>query len=463
MDQEEAARYIINKYKHDPVLFIKEVLGSDLWDKQAEIAQSVLSNSYTAVQSCYGSGKSYSAARIALWFLMTHVPSKVIVTSSSWSQVERILFAELASAHKRSKIPVGGRLLTTDLIIEKDWFITGVSPQINVDSEAYRFEGYHSPYVLVIIDQAQGLNPKLWDVATALVSNEKSRILVLGNPIGQQGKFFEVCAQKKDLWHNIKISAFDTPNVKSGKDLIPGLVTKKWVEDRALEWGKEHPLYVSKVLADFPEESDDLVVTLAQAERAVDNKLSDEGAKGIGVDVARFGEDYTVLTYIEGQKVKDIVAYQGKDLMKTCGQTIRMMNKWKVPAHAVCIDDSGLGGGVTDRLHEEGHKVTPINNGSRADKPEQFANKIAEMYWDARELFENENIDIPRNEKLIAQISCRKYGINSKGQIKLETKDEMKKRGLKSPDHAESLILAIHAQKRFSKGSRGPSVYVVTW
>lgn len=448
MDQRiQAAIEIQEKYRDHPEKFVREILGAELWDKQVEIMQSVAQNQQTAVQSCYGSGKSFSAARLAIWYAYTHVPSKVICTSSSWPQVEKILFAELGAAHKMSKVPLGGRMLSVELQIAKDWFVIGVSPQVNLDSEAYRFEGYHSPNVFVIIDQAQGINPKLWDVGVSLVTTNSSRILVLGNPTSPSGRFFEAC--KSPNWNKIKISAFDTPNVISDKEIIPGLVTKKWIKNRTDDWGVNNPLYITKVLAEFPEEADDILIPLFWAERATKATVPKLDSKGLGVDVARFGSAQTVFVYTEGNKVVDVFSHQGKDLMQTVGRIKQFMDKYEIPDRCVAIDDAGVGGGVVDRLHEDGWKVRGINNGAKAEDPEHFFNLSAEMHWKLRRLFETDNISIPDHTVLISQLVGRKYSVMSKGKgmIKIETKEEMQRRGLKSPDFADALVLSFKAQE----------------
>jgi hypothetical protein len=462
MDKDQVARSFINKYMHNPAAFSREILGAKPWGKQTEIMKSVDENMQTVVQSCYGSGKSFTAAQVALWFLYTRCPCKIICTSSSWPQVEKILFAEIHAAYNRAKLPLGGRPLGTELQLAKDWFVIGVSPQINVDAEAYRFEGYHSPHVLVIMDQAQGINPKLWDVGVSLVSNEKSRILVLGNPTSPSGRYYEAC-RNATHWNRIKISAFDTPNVQSGKDLIPGLVSKKWMENRKADWGDRSPLYITKVLAEFPAESDDVLIPMAWVDRARNSEMPAEGPIGLGVDVARFGSAQTVLCVVHGGKVTEIKSYRGKDTMETAGQVKMMMNRHKIPAHAVCIDDSGLGGGVVDRLREDGQEVRGINNGSAAGDPEHFANLSAEMHWNLRKLFENDGIQIPNHEMLCAQLPGRKYSVLSRGKgcIKIETKEEMMRRGLKSPDFPDALVLALKAVEYFNRPALGPSLSIL--
>lgn len=452
-----------SEFKQNPALFVERVFGDKLWGKEREIVESVRDNQYTIVQSCYGSGKSFSAARIALWYLYTHTPSKIICTSSSWDQVEKILFSEISAAYNKAKIPMGGSLLATNLKLEKDWFITGISPKINVDQEATRFEGYHSPNVLVILDQAQGLNPKLWDVATALISNERSRILVLGNPTSPSGKFYEACT-KSTIWTKIKISAYDTPNIRAGKEVVPGLITQTWIDARIDEWGKANPLYITKVLADFPEEANDILIPLAWVEAAKQHTIPiEQGPIGLGVDVARFGNSETVFIVTQNNRIIEIDAYQGRDTMETAGRVKQFMDKYGIPDYAVCIDDTGVGGGVTDRLHEDGWDVVPINNQHKANDPEHFYNLSAEIHYAMRRLFETNHIDIMDHPKLVSQLSGRKYHVTShgKGQIQIESKEDMKKRGLKSPDYVDALGLALKAQSLSLQGDTGPMLTVI--
>ena len=449
------------KSQNDPLMWMSRCLRGKLWSKQKDIVKSVRDNQRTIVQSCFGSGKSHIAGKIILWYQYNFIPSKVITTATSWNQVEKILWSEIGAIYNRARVPLGGRLLQTELKLQEDWFSLGLSPLINVEHEATRFEGYHSPNVLVVIDQGQGVNPKLWDVAISLVTNESSRILVLGNPASPSGRYYDAC-RNAELWNKIHIPASCVPNVVEGKEVIPGLISRQWIKDRENDWGKDNPLYISKVLAEFPEETEDTLILLSWVEEAVERELKAEGPKGLGVDVAgrHPGNDWTVLTAIQGGKVLEIVEYQGKDTMETKGRTMRMMHKWDIPARAVCVDDTGIGNGVTDGLNEEGFKINPINNASKADKPELFNNISSEMHWEMRKLFEKGLIDIPNNSRLISQLPARKYKV-PKGKIEIESKKDMLKRGLKSPDFADSLVLAIKGQSYYGKGEGGPSLTVI--
>jgi hypothetical protein len=214
----------LDEARKEPIQFIENVFNCKLWQKQKDIINSVRDNRYTIVKSCYSSGKSFTAAQIAMWFLLTHIPSKIILTSSSHTQVQKILMSELNNVYRRSKIPLGGELTQNGFSISEDHFIIAVSPKVDVSSDAYRLEGHHSESVLVIIDQAQGVNPKIWEVANSLITTSSSRLLILGNPISKSGKFYDAC-KRTDIYHQIKISAFDTPNVIEKREVIPELIT----------------------------------------------------------------------------------------------------------------------------------------------------------------------------------------------------------------------------------------------
>ena len=449
------------KSQNSPLMWMSRCLRGKLWNKQREIVNSLRDNKRTIVLFCFGCVKSYIAGNIVLCYFYNFIPYKIITTATSWNQVEKILWSEIRALYNMARIPLGGRLLTTELKLQDDWFGLGLSPLINVQQEATRFEGYHSPNVLVVIDQGQGVNPKLWDVAVSLVSNEASRILVLGNPASPSGRYYEAC-KNAEMWNKIHIPASIVPNVIGGKEIIPGLISRQWIKDREEDWGKNNPLYISKVLAEFPEEAEDTLILLSWVEAAIERELKAEGPKGLGVDVAgrEPGNDWTVLTAIQGGKVLEIIGYQGKDTMETAGRTMRMMNKWDIPSYCVCVDDTGVGNGVTDKLNQEGFKINPINNANKADKPELFNNISSEMHWEMRKLFEKGLIDIPDNPQLISQLPARKYEVPS-GKIKIESKKDMLTRQLKSPDFADSLVLAIKGQSYYGKGEGGPRLTVI--
>jgi hypothetical protein len=227
------------------------------------------------------------------------------------------------------------------------------------------------------------------------------------------------------------------------------LVTPEWVADRLSDWGENSPMFEARVLGIFPVISDDTLIALQYIENAVNCLI--EPRKGdetvLGVDVARFGRDKTIFIKKKGDKVLSINKFSKEDTMRTAGRIIvEIKNDSKL---IVNIDEIGVGGGVVDRVKEQGYNVNGINVGETIDD-DQFLNKKAKYYFDLKKRFETGTIDIPNDEELISQLSAIKFEYHSDGRIKIESKDKIAKRGLKSPDCAEALMLAFIEKKRYA-------------
>jgi hypothetical protein len=239
------------------------------------------------------------------------------------------------------------------------------------------------------------------------------------------------------------ISAFDTPAYTGEEvpaELLPLLVSPEWVEERKLRWGVTSPIYQSKVLGEFPDLSDDTLILPRWIEAAQKRSLPRTRRPLIAADIARFGEDETVIMRREGGWIRVYRGHHKDDTMTTAGHIAKAMrdiddeagkNDW---VRAI-VDVPGVGGGVVDRLAELDLPVVPYNGGEAPIDKERFVNARAEDYWTLRERFEQGEIDIdPDDDKLAAQLGSIKWGIDSRGRIKIESKDDMRKRGLPSPD-----------------------------
>src|SRR3990167_5331214 len=222
---------LINRFLYFPQVFCENLFKSRLWSKQVAILNSLRDNKYTAVKSANTIGKTHDAALAVLWFIMTHRPAKVITTAPTFLQVEEILWKEIASLYHKSKYPLGGSLLKTNLTFTDETFAMGIST-----NEVYRFQGFHSPYLLVVIDEAAGVPPEIWE---AIESLHPYRVLAIGNPNEVAGNFYECF--RSSLWNQLSISCQDAVDwqVKNGK--IPGLVSQEWIRERKEEWGEGSP------------------------------------------------------------------------------------------------------------------------------------------------------------------------------------------------------------------------------
>lgn len=417
--------------------------------QQTAIVNSIKENKYTFVESGHGVGKTHVTASIALWFLATHENSIVLTTAPTERQVKEVLWGEMAKQYNKEEI--GGDFTTLKLELGDNWKALGFTARESVDQEkmAARMQGFHAPHVLIIFDEAAGVHPAFWLAKEGIMTGTHSKFLAIGNPTSCSGAFYDGCIKHKA----IRLSCLDHPNVIAGKELIPGAVTKEWAEDRLEEWGEDSPLYKARVLGVPPDQSDDAMFKLSDVDHAVNREPINNPTlqtKSIGVDVARFGTDRTVITLKEGLDVRDVIIYQGKDLNWTLGK-IKELDKL-FEADNIVVDDTGVGGGITDGLvgykrESDGREpqIVPINFAQRPDglfSNIEFENIKAEIFWQLKFDFDNSRIKILSEGNIVSELVSIKYEYTPKQKIKIVSKDKMKKEGLKSPDAADSLALA---------------------
>lgn len=422
----------------DPVFFAREVLGVSLWSRQREIIRSVRDNPRTAVKSCHGSGKSFVSAVTLAWFLWCHPNSIVATTAPTYRQVEKVLWAEvrqLYRAARRRGFPLPGRLLGAEVKLDDKWFAFGFSTD-----DPDRFQGLHADYILVILDEASGIHPDLWGGIEGVLAGGHARLLSIGNPTDPTSQFAREYASLP-AGAKFTISAFDTPNLKAGRSIYRGLIQPDWVEDKRRRWGERSPLWQARVLGDFPDQGTDTLFPLAWIERAQRRWADAErGEKGLGCDIARFGDDETVFVERDGERAHVLFCGSGLDTMDTAGRIMAEARRLDVVPQ---VDVIGIGAGVVDRIREAGMDCAAMNASERAADAEKFVNARAEWFWTLRERFEEGRIAIdPDDTELANELSQIKYKFSA-GRIQVEGKDEMKKRGLASPNRADALMLAF--------------------
>lgn len=456
----------LKQYQSNPNDFLKAAWPDIyLWDKLIELNSLIATYRRVIVPSGHGVGKTWDIAHIALWFLFCFYPAKVITTAPTWTQVEKLLWSEISKAYNTSQVALGGRLLTTDLKIEEDWFAIGFSTRGRAAEREYgapRFQGFHSENLLVLLDEGPGVEHEIWTSIETLITGVNNKIVAIGNPTSPTGDFYEAC--KSPLWKKLTISSFDHPNVKENRIIVPGAVTRDWIEERRLDWGEDSPLWVSKVLGEFPAEGTDTLIPLTWVEACVgldlrkydeDDKIIDT-PKRLGVDVARYGDDKTVLCQIFARMVQPFESVSKKDTNWTIGR-VKVLNI-ENSFDEIGVDDTGVGGGVTDGLEDSGIDVNAENFGSSAIEDDKFENRRAELFWVLREDIKNKSISLPDDKELVNQLCSIKFSYTRKGKIKIESKDEMKKRGLKSPDKADALAIA----NGMSRQGKEPRITIIS-
>jgi hypothetical protein len=464
----EDKRAFADRIQRDPAWFCERILGAKLWGKQQEIAKALVATQFVYVPSCHASGKTYSAAQIALWFLYSHPNSIVVTTAPTGRQVRKVMWGEIRRAFGTAVIPLGGELLQTELKIDPKHYAFGFSTD-----QPTNFSGIHADWVLVICDEATGIAADIWEGITGVITNANTRLLAIANPTDASSEFATRVRRGGERTQIIHISAYDTPNfttfgitesdiaARSWRDKITGplpmpyLITPQFVADIYERYGPDSAMYISRVLGRFPEASADTLIPLSWVLAAVERwkertELLRQGIatvqgtdKVLGVDIARFGTDRMARTYREGAYTHWIRVTQQESLMQTAGRVAADLAD--LPGVKANLDVIGLGAGVVDRLIELHLPATGVNVAEKANDPDRFANVRAEAYWHLRTLFETGQIMIPEDDELINELTQLKYKIvNSNGTIRLEEKEEMKKRLGRSCDLADSLCLAFY-------------------
>ena len=474
---------VVRRSREDPIFYIERVLREKPWSIQKEIAQSVLVNKRTAVKSCHGAGKSYIAARLAVWFVQNHVNSVVLTTAPSFQQVNDVLWKEIRLAWtKANKDLVVGRLFDGQprLEVDRTWFASGFSTD-----DPDNFQGTHAPHVLIIFDEACGISPSIWRSLDGNLTSSHVRFASIGNPIDPANPFRDECSSPNT--NVITVSAFDTPNFTkfgiteadmlagtwqekiTGRLPYPDLVTPEWVAETIQKYGHESAYYQSRVSAEFPEQSSDSLIRMSMVTQAKANKQlvpASVTQVNAGVDVARTGDDETVISafawhHDTPQQVLIRTASQ-QDTEETADQCLvaaaDLHSSFPNATITFRVDADGLGAGVYDKLNRfvrdnraryPWFKVHEIRNGARPRDAEAFLNSRAEMWWSTRTLFEEGRVglmDDPVQESQLVGIKWRHTP--GRDQVAIERKDEAKRRGLKSPDRADALMMALAAVKR---------------
>lgn len=424
--------------RENPDYFVGSIIGDDPWDMQTSILRAIARYRRVCVRSCHGIGKTRLLAWAALWFLFSFANSRVITTAPTFQQVENLLWRDLRVCYNKALVNLGGRLLTTRLEVGDDWFAVGLSTEKDTD----KFQGQHAKYSLFLVDEAAGVDERIFTGIESSITGEFNKLLLVGNPTALAGTFYQ--AFRDVDYKKFKVPYFETPNFQGNGVVRPYLVTPLWVDERKKKWGEDSPLFMARALAEFPEVGDDTLIHLRWVEDALTRAPEPGESNELGVDVARFGSDETVIAHRRGTAVRIALVLNGCDTMRTAGEVARLLRE--TGASVAKIDTVGIGAGVYDRLKELNFPVVEMIAGARASDDDQYVNASSEWWWNAREMFREGKIALEHDDLACAQLSARKYKFDSRGRIVLESKDEMKKRGLDSPDRADAIILALAPQ-----------------
>ena len=440
----------VREYRDDPVKFVKEVLGATPLPYQAEFLQAIADGERKmSVRSGHGTGKSTSASWAMLWYVLLRFPNKVVVTAPTSGQLFDALFAEL----KRwiNELP---DQLKPMLTVKSDRVELAAAPsEAFISARTSRAEtpealaGVHSENVLLVVDEASGVPEKVFEAAAGSMSGHAATTILLSNPTRSSGTFFESQTRLSGSYWTRRWSCVDSP-----------LVSEEFVDEMRLRYGEDSNAFRIRVLGEFPLADDDTIIPFHLVEAATQRDIElDEDAQTVwGLDVARFGSDKTVLAKRQGHVITEVNGWQGLDLMQTVGRVKAEYDG--LPSHLrpreIMVDVIGMGGGVVDRLRELNVPVRGINVAESPSMGDTYINLRAELWFKMRGWLEQRGAKLPKNEQLIAELTSIRYSFASSGKMKAESKDDMRKRGLSSPDYADAVCLTLASDAATALGGK---------
>lgn len=398
-----------------------------------------------AVSSGRGIGKSALVSWITDWMLSTRIGSTTIISANSESQLRSITWAELTKWLAMSINSHWFEVSATRLmpakwlteLVERDlkkgtryWGVEGrLWSAENPDAYAgvHNFDG-----VMVIFDEASGIDDSIWAVTSGFFTeNTPNRFwLAFSNPRRNTGYFYEAFNSKRDFWATKIVDA----RTVEGTD-------KQVYEQIIAEYGPDSSQAHVEVYGQFPNEGDDQFISIGVVDAAMKRQpYKDETAPiVIGVDPARFGADATVIAVRQGRDIIKLIRHRGDDTMTVVGHVIDAIEEFKPTL--VNIDEGGLGAGVVDRLKEQRYKIRGVNFGNKAKNPIMYGNKRAEIWGEMRDWLKSASV--PNDRFLKSDLISPKMKPDSRGTIYLESKKDMKARGLASPDAADAIALTF--------------------
>lgn len=390
-----------------------------------------------AVTSGHGIGKSTQVAWLILWIMSTRPQCKGIVTANSLPQLRSKTWAEL---DKWRKLAINSYWFYISLYALKFWHVSDKANWFTVgqsskEENSESFAGQHnaSSSSFYIFDEASAVPNKIWEVAAGGLTDGEPFWLVYGNPTRNSGRFRDCFGKEKHRWNTLRVDSRSVP--LTNKKLI-----EEWIED----WGEDSDFIRVRVRGEFPRVGSKQFIDSSTIFEARKRKIKDSECSGLprtlAVDVARFGDDLTVISERWGNRGIFLEKFAKQDTMQIAEYVADLLRKTKY--NDCFIDAIGIGSGVVDRLKQLGFKVTEVVVSRAAYNKKEYSNLRTEMYAKFREWLKT--ADVPNDADLGDQLEAIEYFYSSKSQIALEPKDSMKKR-LGSPDEADSLALHFAA------------------
>ena len=392
-----------------------------------------------SVRSGHGVGKSTGVSWLALWYILTRYHAKIVITAPTSAQLYDALFAEIKRWVREMPEP-----LQTLLEVKAERIELKEMPQENFISartsraeQPEALQGIHAENVMLIADEASGIPEQVFEAAAGSMSGHNAVTILLGNPVRSSGFFYDTHNRLSNEWWTRRVSCVDSPRV-----------SEAYVKEMASRYGEESNAYRIRVLGEFPRSDDDTVIPMELLDLAVQRDVAPSKFAPLvwGLDVARFGSDSSALCKRAGNAVTEPVrVWRNLDLMQLTGAVVAEWEALEPNERPVeiLVDSIGLGAGVVDRLRELNLPARGINVSESPALGTTYRNLRAELWHKAKAWLEKRDCRLPKDDRLISELATVRYSFTSNGKIQIESKDDIRKRGLHSPDLADAFVLTF--------------------
>lgn len=461
------AALTLKEWRDDILKFVKDNFDAipDKWQEEALKAFSTNKKEYykISLQACSGPGKSAVLAWCAWWFISLHADKgehpKGVCVSVTQDNLKDNLWSELAKWMHKSKFLSNQFTWTQTRIFNNDypetWFISARSFPKGADLETIgkTLSGLHSKYLAYFIDESGAIPPEIGKAAlqgqgeTIARPGGFCKIIQAGNPISTSGLLYS--SSKSEDWHVIRITADPDDPMRTPR------VSKEWAKEQIDKYGRDDSWVASYILGRFPNSSINTLLTVDEVEDAMNRTLNEAyyiySQKRLGIDVARFGSDATVIFPRQGLAAFNYVEMRGATGPEVSARVALAKQRWKGEVLTFVDTTGGYGASVEDSLNLAGEQITPVNFSSKADDPRYF-NKRSEMWFRMAEWVKKGGC-LPKCQKLKKEL-CEPVYIFRNGKFALEEKDQIKKRLGFSPDVADALCVTFFSVDQPAKAEK---------
>jgi hypothetical protein len=435
---------VLDKWKRDPVSFVREVFGIEPDNWQCDVLAAFAKTNRVALQSSKGTGKTALLSWCAWNFLLTRPHPKIVATSISYDNLADGLWTEMAKWLNVSPLLKTQFEWTKTRIFNRDypetWFMSARTWSRSGDSssQADSLAGIHADYVLFVLDEVGGIPDGVMAAAEAgLASGIETKIIMAGNPTHLEGPLYRAATNERHLWHVTEITS-DPDNPKRSTR-----VSLQWAIEQRDKYGADSPWYIVNVLGRFPPSSINSLLGPHEVSMAMQRAYHEKdymwAQKRLGVDVARFGVDRTVIFPRQGLRAFKPVIMQGARTQEIAARVMSAKNKWGSEIEFV-DGTGGYGSGVVDQMLQAGGSPLEIHFSGKANDPAYF-NKRSEMWFKMADWIKRGGW-IPNMPELQRELTAPQYTFQN-GKFQLESKDLIKERLGFSPDLADALCLTF--------------------